>query len=73
MLDFVTETRTYVGEPGTTAVDGYAGFQVGRQYAMTYLRRYDGSVVVSLTHIPGEVGTSFIYLSREQFERWWAR
>lgn len=71
MSDFVTEFRVYVGQRNTVAVDGYAGFRVGQQYSISYLRRYDHTVVLSLTHIPGEVGTSWIYLSKEQFERWW--
>lgn len=73
MLAFTTEMRTYVGQAGTVAVDGYAGFQVGRQYDLTILRRYDGTVVLRLTHLPGKVGTSWMYLSKEQFERWWVR
>lgn len=71
MLDFIIEKRTFVGQCDTVALDGYAGFQLGQPYDISYLRRYDHTIVLRLTHIPGEVGTSYMYVSREQFERWW--
>ena len=36
-----TETRTYVGETGTRAHDGFAGFVIDRQYELSYTREFD--------------------------------
>jgi hypothetical protein len=45
MPDSSTETRTYVGQTGTHAFDGYAGLRIGQRY--TGVPQEDGSVLVS--------------------------
>jgi hypothetical protein len=44
-----TETRTYVGEIGTRAHDGYAGFVIDRQYQLSYTKGFD-EVRLQLPH-----------------------
>jgi hypothetical protein len=43
------ERRTYVGETGTAAFDGYAGFRMGREYQLRYTREFD-EVRIALDH-----------------------
>jgi hypothetical protein len=64
------ERRTYVGETGTMAFDGYAGFRMGREYQLRYTREFD-EVRIALDHAPtpGIVHT----ITVEQFNKWFVK
>jgi hypothetical protein len=49
MADEHIERRTFVGESGTMAFDGYAGFRMGREYQLRYTREFD-EVRIALDH-----------------------
>jgi hypothetical protein len=40
-----TSTLTYHGETGTQAYDGFAGFVIGRSYALTYSQEFDEVII----------------------------
>lgn len=62
-----TETRTYIGETGTQAFDGWAGFRVGQTYQLRVEHRDGGRVAIALDHgSPGAVKE----MSSEEFEKW---
>jgi hypothetical protein len=64
------ERRTFVGETGTSAFDGYAGFRMSREYQLRYTREFD-EVRIALDHAPtpGLVST----MSVENFNKWFIR
>jgi hypothetical protein len=64
------ERRTFVGETGTMAFDGYAGFRMGREYQLRYTREFD-EVRIALDHAqtPGIVLT----ITTEQFGKWFVK
>jgi hypothetical protein len=66
-----TETRTYVGEPGTIASDGFAGFRINQQYQLRYRQRPDGKIAVGLDqpHYTG-AGQEWI-MSPQELAKWW--
>ncbi len=65
-----TQSLTFIGESGTAAMDGYAGFRTGQTYNLRIERREDGSVAIAIDHgSPGAV----LELSQEKFERWFKR
>jgi hypothetical protein len=70
MADEKIERRTYVGETGTAAFDGYAGFRIGREYQLRYTREFD-EVRIALDHAPtpGLVSTMTV----EQFNKWFVK
>jgi hypothetical protein len=70
MSEFITEMRTYVGQPGSVAVDGYTEFYLGQRYAITYCRRSDETVVLRLTH-GSYKGTAYLYINWYRFQQWW--
>ncbi len=61
----MTETRTYVGETGTQAFDGYAGLRIGQRYTGT--DESDGTVRVSAV---GAAVGSGVTLKKEEWDRW---
>lgn len=63
-----TQTRTYVGESGTAAFDGYAGLRIGQRYVGT--AQEGGTVIVSLA--PGEPARhgSDVTLKAVEWEKW---
>lgn len=71
MSTLTTEMRTFVGQPGTIAVDGYMGFVIGQRYELSFLLRADNSVALRLTHPPYNKGVTWLYVKREQFRKWW--
>jgi hypothetical protein len=70
MADEHIERRTFVGETGTMAFDGYAGFRMGREYQLRYTREFD-DVRIALDHAatPGIVLT----ITTEQFGKWFIK
>lgn len=59
------ETRTYVGQTGTTAFDGYKGLRRDQRYTGTVLD--DGRVrVAAVGALPG----SGVHVSAAEWERW---
>jgi hypothetical protein len=66
MADEHIERRTFVGETGTMAFDGYAGFRMGQSYQLRYTREFD-EVRIALDHAatPGRILT----LKAEQFDK----
>ncbi|MGI4834617.1 MAG: hypothetical protein ACRYFK_14270 [Janthinobacterium lividum] len=71
MPDYTTETRTYVGQTGTQAFDGFAGFRLGQVYELRYERR-GGQVAVALVHPHGVEGLELL-VSEGEFERWFRK
>lgn len=65
MPDFITETRTYVGQTGTTAFDGFMGLRIGQRY--TGVAQEDGSVLVSGVGTPAGSGVT---VSAEEWRLW---
>lgn len=59
-----TETKTYVGETGSQAYDGYAGLIIGTRYTGT---EQEGRVAITL---PSGRATS---VSAEQWKRWFKK
>jgi hypothetical protein len=70
MADEHIERRTYVGETGTSAFDGYAGFRMGKEYQLRYTREFD-EMRIALDHAatPGLILT----LKVEQFDKWFVK
>jgi hypothetical protein len=64
------ERRTFVGETGNAAFDGYAGFRMGREYQLRYTREFD-QVRIALDHAAtlGLVSTMTV----EQFNKWFVK
>jgi hypothetical protein len=68
-----TETRTFIGESGTAAYDGYAGFRVGQAYQLRIEQRDDGTVAVALEHAHCAPGVGPMVVKSEQFEKWFSK
>lgn len=62
-----TESRTYIGQPGTIARDGWAGFAVGRRYTLRLLCA-DGQVCILYAQEAPEAGP--LVVTSEQYEKW---
>jgi hypothetical protein len=69
-MDEHIERRTYVGETGTSAFDGFAGFRLNKECRLRYAREFD-EVRIALDHAPqlGRVMT----LTVEQFNKWFVK
>lgn len=68
-----TETRTYVGQPGTLAFDGFSGFWVGSDYELRFEYLPNATVLVYRDHLAcGELLGPLVVTSK-QFEQWWVR
>ena len=63
-----TQTLTFVGETGTQAYDGYAGFVIDRSYSLTYSEEGD-EVLVQLPHAPERTAR----MSKENFKKWFRK
>ena len=59
-----TETRTYVGQTGTQAFDGWAGFRLGQAYQLDYV------LSAGQVAIERPTGQSPLVLSVEDFNAW---
>jgi hypothetical protein len=68
-----TETRTFIGESGTPAFDGYAGFRIGQTYQLRVERQDDGTIAVALEHAHCAPGVEPMVVSSDQFEKWFKR
>lgn len=62
------EPRTYVGQTGTQAFDGYAGLRTDGRYIGVL--QDNGAVLVSAVGAP--VGSG-VQLSREQWDKWFKK
>jgi hypothetical protein len=64
------ERCTFVGETGTMAFDGYAGFRMNQSYQLRYTREFD-EVRIALDHavMPGRILT----LEVEKFNKWFVK
>ena len=60
-----TDTRTYQGETGTTAFDGYMGLRRGQRY--TGVGQGDGTVRVSA------VGARGVSVTAVEWEQWFRK
>jgi hypothetical protein len=67
----MTETRTYVGEMGTPAIDGMAGFRLGQGYQLRFTRLGDGNVSIRLDHAP-QLGPHLV-VQEVEFEKWFVK
>jgi hypothetical protein len=68
-----TETRTFVGEPGTAVGDGWAGFRLGQYYEL-YVQQVDDEMVTILLGRPARVRPgSGLVVTVEQFEKWFVK
>jgi hypothetical protein len=70
MPDFPTETRTFVGQTGTAAFDGMAGFRIGQRYELAYTKEFD-EVRVQLPH--GSPGAGPMVLTVAEFKKWFKK
>jgi hypothetical protein len=70
MADEHIERRTFVGESGTMAFDGYAGFRMGREYQLRYTREFD-EVRIALDH--AAIAGLILTLKVEQFNKWFVK
>jgi hypothetical protein len=71
MAEFTRVSLTYVGQPGTVALDGYMGFVIGQRYELGYRSNPDGSVVLRLKHPPYDKGVTLLYVTPAQYRKWW--
>lgn len=64
------ERRTYVGETGTSAFDGFAGFHLTQSYQLRYTREF-AEARIELDHAAtlGRILT----LKVEQFDKWFVK
>jgi hypothetical protein len=69
-MDEHIERRTYVGETGTAAFDGYAGFRMGREYQLRYTREFD-EVRIALDH--AAIAGLVLTITVEQFNKWFQK
>jgi hypothetical protein len=64
----MTETRTYVGETGTQAFDGFKGLRLDTRY--TGVVQDDGTVLVALVGAPMGAGVT---VSSEEWAKWFRK
>lgn len=64
------KAHTFVGEVGTKAVDGFAGFNLNQRYNLRYTRKDGGEVVIELDHLPH--GKQLVVTAAE-FEKWFKK
>ena len=64
------ERRTFVGEMGTQAFDGWAGFRIGQSYQLRYTREFD-EVRIALDHAGPGAGP--LVVTVEQFGKWFVK
>ncbi|MGI4738069.1 MAG: hypothetical protein ACRYG7_23105 [Janthinobacterium lividum] len=70
------ESRRYVGETGTQAFNGMAGFLLGLYYDLRFTRQPDGTVAIELDHVPvveGRPPLGPLVVKAEEFERWFKK
>ena len=63
-----TETRTFIGETATQAVDGYKGLRLRQRY--TGVPQDDGTVLVAM--VGAMVGMG-VKVSGEEWEKWFSK
>jgi hypothetical protein len=69
----ITETRTFVGETGTAASDGLAGFRIGQRYELTYAPWAENAAFVAIVLPQGSASAGPLLLSVVQFEKWFVK
>ena len=57
----------------STAFCQYVGYRVGQHYEVAHAERPDGTCIVRLTHSPYDTGTTWLYVTRTQFEQWFRK
>ena len=72
MPDLTTETRTFVGETGTRAFDGMAGFRLGQAYELRIERRVNGEVAIRIEHAHAAPGRELV-VNEAEFEKWFQK
>lgn len=65
-----TTTRTYIGQTGTQAFDGWAGFRIDQEYTFEVTELENGEVDITTTHLGEERD---ITLTKAQFEDWFKK
>jgi hypothetical protein len=65
------ERRTYVGQMGTQAFDGMAGFRLEQSYQLRFTRLGDGNVRIELDHAPTP-GRQLV-VNEAEFARWFVK
>jgi hypothetical protein len=70
MIKTHTKAHTFVGEAGTKAIDGFAGFQLNQPYELRYSRKDEGEVFIELDHLAR--GGQLVVTAAE-FERWFLK
>ena len=68
-----TETRTFIGETGTQAFDGWAGFRVGQTYQLQVEHRGDTVAIILNHHAHVSPGAGPLVVTSEQFEKWFKK
>ena len=69
MSNFITETRTFVGEVGLRSLGGYTQ---GQQCPLSCRRQPNGLITVQLLPLTGTQGL-LLEVSAVQFEKWWVK
>jgi hypothetical protein len=72
-MSTVSEIRTF---NGSGALDGYAGFRVGRIYPLRYQVLEDGDVSIELDHVKldeGQAPVGPLVMSAAQFKQWFLK
>jgi hypothetical protein len=64
------KAHTFVGEAGTKATNGFAGFQLHHRYELRYSRGDEGVVLIELDHLPH--GGQLV-VNAAEFERWFVK
>jgi hypothetical protein len=65
-----TRLHTFVGQAGTQAIDGFAGFHIGKTYELRYRREDRGAVVIELDHLRGG---GQVAITAAEFEAWFRK
>lgn len=68
MPDSTIETKTYTGQTGTSAFDGYKGLRIGQRYVGT--PQEDGDIWVSAVGAP--IGSAVV-VTAEQWRLWFEK
>lgn len=69
-MPYHTRRHTFVGQAGTRAEEGFAGFHIDQTYGLRYLREDKGLVVLELDHLQGG---GKITITAAEFEAWFMK
>lgn len=65
-----TGKYTYVGQSGTQAFDGWAGFRIGQEYTLEVTDLENGEVDITFQYLGEERDVT---LTKAQFEKWFEK